>query len=120
MKYTLTIESNDLQDLRRVIITLDHPKETDTIVQEQTAPEILQPREISFGENPYRKCLECGKEFIPKRGDSKYCSKKCGNAEAYRKWYDKKKAENIEAKLRKIKKEIPIVEKQRPVIFRNC
>ena len=120
MKYTLTFESNDLQDLRRAVIALDHQDEPQVHVpsglfQEQVA----QPREIQFGENPYHKCEECGNEFIPKRTDSRYCSKKCGNAEAYRKWYSKKKAESVDEKLKKIKKEIPIVEKQRPNIVRN-
>ena len=35
--------------------------------------------QLNIAEIEKYKCAECGKEFIPQRKDTKYCSKKCKN-----------------------------------------
>jgi len=70
-----------------------------------------------------RKCLECDEVFTPKRSDSKYCSRKCGNkaerkrsrkanAERSRKWYAKNRTKELERRRKYRQDNIEKIRKQ--------
>lgn len=119
MKYKLVIESETLIELQNVINAINYKKEMDSCLQMQTTvAELPPPREIKFGETQYKSCNECGKEFIPKRVDSIYCSKQCSQKAAFRRFTDKNKKESVDEKLNRLKETYPKPAK-RPNIQRD-
>lgn len=112
MKYKLTIYSEKIGDLESICRaikkqpeTLEHEREADSVLQEPVIVKMLKDPDTGevhtvnrvndnqrvVDTNQQRRiCENCKMPFIPKRRDSHFCSKRCGNIDYQRKYYKKK------------------------------
>jgi len=98
MNFKLIIETEDLASLNDILTKIGDGQKP---MGPTPAAPILDtflpgPREISFGEDPYRVCeCGCGRRFLPKRADSRFYSRKCAQQVYQRNFLNKHKKKHL-------------------------
>lgn len=112
MKYKLTIYSEKIGDLESICKAIkkqpearEHEPIVDPVIQKPAIVKMLKDpdtgevhtvnqmndnQRVVATNQKRRICENCQMPFIPKRSDSHYCSKRCGNIDYQRKYYKKK------------------------------
>jgi len=107
MEYSLTIKTDNLAAIRKVV---DKLASTEASALEPEPASVFQPQEIPINPMGDPICAECGHQFTPKRKDSRFCSKRC-YMRNYLKTY-KKAGPELNEKLREIKQTCPVPAKR--------